>query len=159
MNPAEKKTQYSIRWSTDVVRRLMEKHPRGYHFVLKAYDIQTHHLVLYLANGDELWRHLRDDIKIVDENFRFYQKRLTLDGYYTMLGGKFAKMRHGKCAQRLDSRLFRVMLKEQGSRLEFPDGSEAEVRERPSLPSDPDVDARGRRWRQEQVCFTDGQEP
>lgn len=132
MNPAEKKPHYSIRWATDVVHRLMEKHPRGYHFVLRAYDIETRHMVMYLASGDELWRHLRDDVKIVDENFRFYQKRLSLDGYYHMLTGKFAKMRHGKSAQRLDSRIFRVMLKEQGSRLEFPDGSEAEVRKRPS---------------------------
>ena len=58
---------YSIIWARDIVQQLTDKHPRATKAVLQMLGISAEEAARYLANGDPVWKDLRDLVKVVNK--------------------------------------------------------------------------------------------
>jgi len=138
---ARPKAKYSLVWAAKVFDALHAKHPRATDAVMELYGLTPRNMAALLAFGDPLWNYLRDLIKNI-AHMGEYRPELLSVAYLE----RIALNSHHHCpdeslSQRLDKRLRTLHTKEavvKGAG----GGSESDR----CPPSDPSVDALGRRW-------------
>lgn len=138
---ARPKAKYSLVWAANVFNALHAKHTRATDIVMALYNLTPRNMAALLAFGDPLWNYLRDLIKTLSHMAENNPSWLTLDHMKEIALRSHQHCPDEKLSQRLDKRL--KMLYAQEAVVKGAGGGSESDR---CPPSDPSVDALGRRW-------------
>jgi len=114
MNPANK-PYYTFSWAMSVVLRLHNQHTRATDIVLEIFGISLGELALFLAHRDPMFNYLKGRIHSIDDLASRVGKYYTLVEYRKWIEHLSCNKYSGNLSDRLDSRLKKVRIKEQGS--------------------------------------------